>query len=660
MAVGGPLPVSLAEVRRRAAADAATAIAAVVGGGWTVHDPNDDRRRAARYADVAVLIPARSALPALEDALEESGVPYRLEGAALLWGAEEVRDVLCVLRAVDDPADTVAVLGALRSPGLACGDDDLVTWHGAGGTWDLRAPAPDGLGSHPVAEAMAVLRRLHGRRWWCEPSALVAAAYQELRSFELALSHRRPRDYWHRLRWLQDQARLFDESPGGTMRDFLVWAELRAKGDGRAGGVGPPDPDDDAVRVMTIHGSKGLEFPVTVVAGLERDQADGPPPPAVVWTEHGIPEIHVGRFRSAGFEQAGLRDQRLDVLEQHRLLYVAMTRARDHLILCLHHKERGAHPDSSLAALVTRLCAENPTLWETIPTTNGTNHGNGHRNGNGNGNGHQNGNGQTEGPGQDSPACDLLPSDWESERRLLLDRLRRRPVTSATAVAERAMLENSAARDRAGAPGPPDDAPGQPDDAPLLIGRAVHSALADLDLSTSCDAAGRSADEVARAAAQGVGVGAHASAVAAMVQRALTSATVRRAAIGRHWREVPVAMPVGHGGVLEGFVDLLFQDGDGLVVVDYKTDRIANGHNLGTSVATYRIQLAAYAAALESSTGLPVSRCVLVFLGPDAGAGAVGATGEPWEHVIAGHDLSAAKAEALRVADELSAFGRTR
>jgi CRISPR/Cas system-associated exonuclease Cas4 (RecB family) len=145
-----------------------------------------------------------------------------------------------------------------------------------------------------------------------------------------------------------------------------------------------------------------------------------------------------------------------------------------------------------------------------------------------------------------------------------------------------------------------------------------------------------------------------------MVQRALTSSTVRRAATGRHWREVPVTVPVGRDGVLEGFVDLLFPEGDGLVVVDYKTDRIANGHGLGTSVATYRIQLAAYAAALESSTGLPVSRGVLVFLGPDAGAGAVGATGEPWEHVIAGPDLSAAKAEAMQVADALLTFGRTR
>ncbi len=91
VALGGPLAVSTPEVRRRAAADAATAIEHLVGRRWLVEDPGDGTLRPARFGDVAVLIPARSFLPALEDAFEEVGLPYRLEGAALLWGAEEVR-----------------------------------------------------------------------------------------------------------------------------------------------------------------------------------------------------------------------------------------------------------------------------------------------------------------------------------------------------------------------------------------------------------------------------------------------------------------------------------------------------------------------------------------------------------------------------------------
>ena len=248
-------------------------------------DEEDGATRPARWRDVAVLLPARTALAALEEALEEARIPYRLEGVALLWGSDEVRDVLAVLHAADDPVDRVAVLGALRSPGLACGDDDLVTWHQAEGTWDPRDPAPD--------RARGTSRRRAPWPCWrgcttsgggASPRPWWRAAFDELRSFELCLAYHRPRDHWQRLRWLMDQARLFDETVGGSLRSFLRWAELQAEDDRRSGGVGPPDPDDDAVRVMTIHGSKGLEFPVVVLAGLEREVAPGQRPPAVLWT----------------------------------------------------------------------------------------------------------------------------------------------------------------------------------------------------------------------------------------------------------------------------------------------------------------------------------------------------------------------------------------
>jgi ATP-dependent helicase/nuclease subunit A len=175
------------------------------------------------------------------------------------------------------------------------------------------------------------------------------------------------------------------------------------------------------------------------------------------------------------------------------------------------------------------------------------------------------------------------------------------------------------------------------------IGRAVHAALADIDLTTRCDPAGRSSDEIARAHALAQGVAGQASEVATMVERALASPTVVRAASRRYWREVSVTTPVGTGGVLEGFVDLLFEDDNGLVVVDYKTDRLTVPSPSPDTLATYLLQVAAYAFALESSTGRRVHRCVLVFAGGEA----------PLERTLQAEDLAAAEDEARRVADLL-------
>ena len=139
------------------------------------------------------------------------------------------------------------------------------------------------------------------------------------------------------------------------------------------------------------------------------------------------------------------------------------------------------------------------------------------------------------------------------------------------------------------------------------------------------------------------GVSLQAATVVTMVRAALASPTVAHWPWRRHWREVPVTVPVGDGGVLEGYVDLLLEDEDGLVVVDYKTARIEGDPGRCAPMAADRLQVAAYALALESSTGLPVHRCVLVFAGTDP----------PCEHVLQGHDLAAAVDEARRVAEAL-------
>ena len=93
-----------------------------------------------RLGDIAVLVPARTSLPHLEDALDAAGIPYRAEASSLVYQAREVRDLLTAARAADDPSDTLALVAALRSPLFGCGDDDLWTWQQAGGRCEhLRA-----------------------------------------------------------------------------------------------------------------------------------------------------------------------------------------------------------------------------------------------------------------------------------------------------------------------------------------------------------------------------------------------------------------------------------------------------------------------------------------------------------------------------------------
>jgi ATP-dependent helicase/nuclease subunit A len=133
--------------------------------------------------------------------------------------------------------------------------------------------------------------------------------------------------------------------------------------------------------------------------------------------------------------------------------------------------------------------------------------------------------------------------------------------------------------------------------------------------------------------------------VAAMVRSALRAPTVVAAgAAARRWRELYVAAPLGDRAI-EGYIDLLYETPDGLVLVDYKTDTVAGPADADAKTERYGLQTAAYAVALEVSTGSTVVAAHLVFC----------TTGEPLQRTVP--DLAARMAEVRRLVRTGAAAG---
>jgi hypothetical protein len=150
----------------------------------------------------------------------------------------------------------------------------------------------------------------------------------------------------------------------------------------------------------------------------------------------------------------------------------------------------------------------------------------------------------------------------------------------------------------------------RPGRAGTALGRAVHAVLQVTELDPAADVSA-----LARAEAEAEGIAELADAVVARVGAALRSDPVRTAAAApRHWRELHVAVPLD-GRVLEGFVDLVYEDRAGaLHLVDYKTDGVRSAAAARTAVDRYRLQGGAYALALAEATGRPVLSCTFLFL----------------------------------------------
>jgi ATP-dependent helicase/nuclease subunit A len=578
---------------------------------WRVWGDEEKEWRAPRFADIAILMPTRTALPALEQALNEAGIPCRIESRSLLFETQEVRDLLTILAAIDDPTDQVAVVAALRAPGFGCSDRDLYRFAAARGSapgvWNYRRPAPESFPADDiVVQSMAALNELNEQRWWIDTAEMVDLVIRDRRLFQVGFATRRPRESWQRLRFVHEQARAFNRAGGRSLRQFVQFMERQGEEQARVTETAIAEDDDDAVRIMTVHASKGLEFPIVILTGLNVEPMNDSAP--VLWGEERRPEVRVGAaktgyFETDGYEQVKSRETAMERIERDRLLYVAATRARDHLIASVFHVEaKGAKPHAErhasnqcrAAECVYALCQERPRLWQVAVTPANV---------------------------APLPAISLPPGTdtaaardaWEAERQELIAKNTRMNVLSATSIAKAAgaQFEAGDAKDEQS----DDEAPWRRGRAGTSIGRAVHAVLQTIDLAT-----GAGLEATARAQATAEGVTDREAEVRELVQSALDSGAVREAVAGRrYWRELYVAAPVGET-TIEGFIDLLYEGPHGLVVVDYKTDAVRTDAEIDAALGRYRLQGATYALALSEALGKPVTRCVFVFVRRGRGA----------------------------------------
>ena len=578
-------------LRWREASDAADAVATALHEQWLVTDRDDHREpilRPCRPGDITVLLPARTSLPALEAAMRERDIPYRAENSSVVYITSEIRHLMLALRAADDATDQLALVAALRTPLYGCSDVELYDWKVGGGSWSIWRDPPEELARHPVAQAFAHLRTLAERSTWLTPSDLLAALVDERRLLDAALDSPDARDVWRRVRYVIDQARAWSDAGGHGLRRYLAWVNLMASESRNADTI-LPEHDDDAVRIMTIHAAKGLEFPITVVSGLTtkpvRNYSN-----SVVW--HRDTWTISNKNADEVYLDFQPLDEQMGDAERRRLLYVACTRAVDHLVVSLHRLPGQTRVDQgSTSAVLLHAAGAAETGARPLQVV----------------------------PGSftvSRPEPATLPwadhAEWAAERRRAIADAGRRPTVSATRLADEldvpALADPDASSDTGLAKDPVDLdlPPWQRGRYGTAIGRAVHGVLQFADLRTGSDI-----DALAAAQSAAEGINGLEALVASLARSALEAPIVQAAVDSEHHRELFVAAPAGRR-LLEGYVDLLVRTDDGYVIVDYKTDDWSDGSQRQTRIARYRHQLAAYGVALEQVIGEAVVGAILV------------------------------------------------
>lgn len=545
------------------------------------------------YKDIALLVRNTEVIPQFALALEEAGIPYLVNRAKGFYDSREVNDLVHLLRAIANPRDEISLAVVLRSPLVAVSDEALLALrllaeNLSAGLARLGAETESEFEADDFRALFDFRERL--RRW---------RVLRESVGFDRLLADAID-DCGYRssngARGAANIDKLLAQARAAAGRvsldQFVAELEVLRESDLREPDA-PPEDSADAVEILTVHSAKGLEFPIVFVAALQKGVASGVPVVAF------SPRVGLGaRWRNPAdggdkddvFQHA-IREERKqrEEEESNRLLYVAMTRAEQHLALTFSATARKtenwaklvseslqlpltetgdrvidrAAPDGKawkLRLLVSDRAPELLTRAEAARTS-----------------------------GAAPPAATWLDAPAVREQQ----------DTNATVTAlvefarcpRRYYLGHYLGFDgrsrRVAESGEDEGLPASD------LGTQVHELLAGAAVADADDEALRLADNFRNSA---------------LGRRAATAA--------RAEREFDFLMAVDDL-VIRGQVDLWFEEGGELVIVDYKTDAInlAEAHRRAQD---YALQLRLYAMAVEQLTGRAADRAYLCFLRPNA------------------------------------------
>lgn len=600
-----------------------------------VYDAKRGGERPLGYGDIAILLRATTQAQTFAETLALCGIPCYAQSSGGYFDSIEVMVLLNVLRVIDNRRQDIPLLSVLRSPLFGFSEEALLKLRLRAGRdvpfyeafFSLAASEDAKDADDPLAgqvrETAAALARFREIERLYGVTALLAALLDETGYYErmgaLPAGGQRQRN----LDALLARAEAFEQTGARGVSRFLASMDY-ASSNARLGAA--QDAAGDVCRIESIHKSKGLEYPVVFVAQMgKRFRLDDGREPLLLHHALGIGlrfRNGICREDTAAY-RAILRAKRLEGLsEEMRVLYVAMTRAKQRLELIASTRDADAllerRETAPEPAAVSRAASPLPWLLSgdprALPIVR-----------------HRRSDLLRETPVRPAPA----PAKQDAPETLALA-LRfsyEYPFASSTALpakqavsraAEDARGESAAERARESLRFDPPAFMTGGALTPAMRGTATHLLLERLPLVPA------SAEDIRSmlAALHDEGVydesdasGVRAEDVAWFTNTALFARMARSERVQREWSftlPVPAAelydTDAPETVLLQGVIDCCFLEDGAWVLLDYKTDRLKKDETPDVHAAIHAAQLALYARALESLTGCAVKARYVVLL----------------------------------------------
>ncbi|MDR5673623.1 UvrD-helicase domain-containing protein [Halalkaliarchaeum sp. AArc-GB] len=319
-----------------------------------IYDDDEECLRPAKPEDITILLRARTRLKEHERALDECGIPYTVVSGTGFWDAPEITGLVNLFTFFENPEDDIALYGVLRSPLFGFPDEDLARLHSEDQPlWAALQTAEDDLGD--AARLLDEWRQIAAVTddvtadttvpW----GTLLSRIIDDTGFIASVGADERPRQAAVNINKFREQVRAWEEGGVKTVSELLTRIDRRKEIESHADEATIPE-DADGVQIRTIHSAKGLEFPIVAIPEVgtefnfqgdvddygkvyldELDVGDGESEPVLGLKAPSAddPYEHQNTLARTRLQEEVRMQERAEL---KRLLYVAATRTRDHLL----------------------------------------------------------------------------------------------------------------------------------------------------------------------------------------------------------------------------------------------------------------------------------------------------------------------------------------
>lgn len=312
---------------------------------FLVFDKETGSQRPAQYRDIVILLRSMTQAPVIVDELKKQGIPVYAEVSQGYFEAIEIKIMMSLLKVIDNPRQDIPLASVLRSPIVGLNEDELANIRMANrqaSYYEALQEYEKANNNETTEKINFFLSRLEQFRRASREGALselIWDIYRETGYYDFVGGMPGGRQRQANLRALYDRARGYESTSFRGLFRFLRFIERMEERGDDLGVARALSEQEDVVRIMTIHKSKGLEFPIVIVGSMDkqfnlRDLSQK----YLLHKDYGFATKYIDpvkrlSYTTLYYEAVKRKKLREQLAEEMRVLYVALTRAREKLVM---------------------------------------------------------------------------------------------------------------------------------------------------------------------------------------------------------------------------------------------------------------------------------------------------------------------------------------